>query len=294
MTLQRILRWRSRPGWPSEPDDLLIRQLEALASRQAPDVGARVAGRRDALLDEFRRASAVRRNRVGLRMPRLAPALAGAALLVVLTAGSLAASGPGLPLYGVRLVAEELVLPAAGPERLTAQLDRLDRRLEEAAAATRRGDAHAAAAALHAYEEIAAELRAGPIPDGTDVPAADRRLEEQIRRLEQLQAADPGSSQAIGSARSTLTWLAGRGPGQGSPSPAPEGSQPAPSPHPSSGAGGASSRPASPLPTGAEGSTAPLPTPAASSAGGPEGTGGPGTSPGGQGEGGTNSGRPGG
>ncbi len=84
----------------------------------------------------------------------------GAALLVAaaLAAGAMSsvalAAQPGGGLYGARVWAETLTLPASPRERAVAELARLDERLAEITSATARGDDAAAEAALAAYQSI--------------------------------------------------------------------------------------------------------------------------------------------
>jgi hypothetical protein len=88
----------------------------------------------------------------GARIGRSARlAFAVALVVVVAGAGGTAASGPGAPLYAVRLAVERTMLPAPGqPTRLDAELSLVDRRLADATAALRRADRRAASAALGA------------------------------------------------------------------------------------------------------------------------------------------------
>jgi hypothetical protein len=282
MIFDRLFRRGSSSAWADGADDALVQRLEAVALNQVPDVAQRVARRREALLAEYLRAAGQRAARTSFRPMRLAPALAGAVLLIVLTAGGLAASGPGLPLYGLRLAAEEVFLPAGGAERLAAQLDRLDRRLDEAFRASDTGDATAAASALHAYERIATELQAGQHPGATQIATVAERLRHQVQRLERLQLAEPGATgpaKALGSADAMLLWLAAPDLGDPSPSPAPASAEPTPSASPQSSAG-QTGHP-SPGQTGS-GSSPPGPSAGASATGGPAasgGEGGPSASP---------------
>ena len=95
-----------------------------------------------------------------LALPRPLVASALALGVVAASAGLVAAySGPAEPFYGVRLAAEEMLLPSSGPARVLDELARLDMRLAEAQAAARQGDAMAATAALDAYRnELAATV----------------------------------------------------------------------------------------------------------------------------------------
>jgi hypothetical protein len=235
VSLIRILRPRRQSGWDDPPADPLVAALEALASAQT-DVTARVDRQRTRLRAAFVQASvrgaAPVRARSSFAPRRLAFALSTALLLVVMTAGGIAASGPGLPLYGVRLAAEELFLPPGGMARVTAQLDRLDDRLDEVSRALAADDAAAAAAALVAYDRIAGELLSGSRPAPQDRAAVQARLTAQLRHLEQIQAADPlsGPKDAITRANAVLAWLVAPGPDGGTPGPT--GATPSPTASP--------------------------------------------------------------
>ena len=80
--------------------------------------------------------------------------LVAAALAAGVMSGVALAAQPGGGLYGARVWAETLTLPASPRERAVAELARLDERLAEITAATARGDDGAARAALAAYEAI--------------------------------------------------------------------------------------------------------------------------------------------
>ncbi len=99
----------------------------------------------------------------GARIGRtVRPSLVVALVVVVAGAGGTAASGPGAPLYAMRLAVERTMLPAPGqPTRLDAELTLVDRRLADAAAALRREDPRAASAALGA---VVGDV-AGIVPD---------------------------------------------------------------------------------------------------------------------------------
>lgn len=116
------------------------------------------------------------RERVG-RVFRIAFAVA--LVVVVAGAGGTAATGPGAPLYSVRLAVERTLLPARGqPARLDAQLALVDRRLADAAAGLRRDDTGAATAALEAV--------AGDVTDiGRDATILPLRRREALERLDE-------------------------------------------------------------------------------------------------------------
>jgi hypothetical protein len=114
------------------------------------------------------------RERVG-RAVRIA--FAAALVVVVAAAGGTAATGPGAPLYSVRLAVERTLLPGRGqPARLDAQLALVDRRLADAVAGLRRGDTGAATAALEAV--------AGDVMDiGRDATILSLPRREALERL---------------------------------------------------------------------------------------------------------------
>jgi hypothetical protein len=100
-------------------------------------------------------------------------ALMAAALSLLLLAGVAFASGPGSPLYGVRLWAETVGLPSEPGARADADVDRLEKRMNEAVGAANSGNGSAVSAALAAYREI--------LDDAID---ADARRESASDRLE--------------------------------------------------------------------------------------------------------------
>ena len=91
---------------------------------------------------------------------RAAAAVLAACLVVGIGAGSVAASQAGGPLYGPRMWIEAATLPSDPMARASAQLGRLDARLQEVRVASASGNAGAAEAALDAYAVIAADLDA--------------------------------------------------------------------------------------------------------------------------------------
>jgi hypothetical protein len=177
-------------------DDQLTRRLEAYAeARLSPELSATIrmrarvmaAAHRHAALaraDADRAAAAAliaaephadRTRRSQWRRPLTA--LLAAGLTLGVGVGSVAASQAGGPLYGVRIWAETLTLPSEADARAQAELERLQERLAEAAAATAAGDTNAANAALEAYAAIVNEATEGA---GNDVSAA-ATLETGVR-----------------------------------------------------------------------------------------------------------------
>ena len=157
-------RWQGQ----TEADADLRARLESYAETAlAPDATA-TARARAAVMAEARRRTAdaapadaaqpsvTPRPALMSRRPRfrlaLGPGLLAAALLVVLVGvGGVLASTAGGPLYGLRLWAEELTLPAEPAARVGAQLARLDERLGEAEEGAESGNGGAVSAALEAY-----------------------------------------------------------------------------------------------------------------------------------------------
>lgn len=175
-------------------DDELARRLEAYAeARLSPELSATTrmrarvmaAAHHQAALaraDAARTAAAAaaeaqadRTRRSPWRRPLTA--LLAAGLTLAVGVGSVAAAQPGGPLYGPRIWAETLTLPANANDRALAELRRLEDRLAEAAAAVAAGDLNAANAALDAYAAIVAEATADV---GNDVAAA-ATLENGVR-----------------------------------------------------------------------------------------------------------------
>lgn len=144
------------------------RRLEAFArARLSPDPRA-VARTRARVMREARlqfeaariAAHVVPAMTMAQRRPlarRLAMPLLAASVWVGIAVGSVAAAQAGGPLYPTRLWIEAATLPAAAPDRATAEISRLDARLGDAMSAAARGDTGAVAAALEAYRAIADE-----------------------------------------------------------------------------------------------------------------------------------------
>jgi len=177
-------------------DDELARRLEAYAeARLSPDLLATTRMRARVMAAAHHRAAlaradadlaavvaaraadarANRTRRSAWRRPLTA--LLAAALTLGIGVSSVAAAQPGGPLYGARIWAETLTLPANANERALAELRRLEDRLAEAAAASAAADTQAANAALDAYAAIVAEATDDV---GNDVSAA-ATLENGVR-----------------------------------------------------------------------------------------------------------------
>jgi hypothetical protein len=177
-------------------DDELTRRLEAYAeARLSPELSATIRMRTRIMAAAHRQAALARadadraaadaaiaaqahvdRTRRS-RWRRPLTALLAAGLTLAVGVGSVAASQAGGPLYGVRIWAETLTLPSEADARAQAELQRLQDRLAEAAAATAAGDTNAANAALEAYAAIVNEATDDA---GNDVSAA-AKLETGVR-----------------------------------------------------------------------------------------------------------------
>ena len=189
-------RMDDEPMQQDRTKDELTQRLEAYAeARLSPDLSATIRMRARAMAAAHRhaalaqadadRAAAVaaeagltrfdRTRRSAWRRPLTG--LLAAGLTLGLGVSSVAAAQPGGPLYGARVWAESLTLPAEANARAQAELDRLQSRLAEAAAAAAAGDTNAANAALEAYSGIVNEATQGA---GNDVSAA-ATLETGVR-----------------------------------------------------------------------------------------------------------------
>ena len=103
------------------------------------------------------------------------PALAATAALLglaVVAGGTVAASGPGGPLYGARLWVETLTLPSDATARAAAELDHLQARLDDATAAAANGNGDAVTAALDAYRQT--------LTDASSLAAGDPTREQHL------------------------------------------------------------------------------------------------------------------
>jgi hypothetical protein len=177
-------------------DDELTRRLEAYAqARLSPDLSATIRMRARAMAAAQRHAAlaqadadraaavAAQASVVSFERPRRSTwrrpltALLAAGLTLGIGVSSVAAAQPGGPLYGARVWAESLTLPAEADARAHAEVERLNARLAEAAAAAAAGDTNAANAALEAFAGIVNEATQGA---GNDVSAA-ATLETGVR-----------------------------------------------------------------------------------------------------------------
>lgn len=243
MMLDRFLRWRRGEvvGWDDQPGDTLPDLVASLAALDTPEIAAGVERSRQRILDAYRAgvreqvpsASSVIPSRRPYTTRRWAYALVAAALLVGLAGGAVVASGPGEPLYPYRVAWEGLLLPTDGEARITAQLDRMDRRLDEAERAASEGDRQAVGGALRAYAGIATSIDIDGLGDEARL-AHQVRIAAQERRLERLAIADPmDGPAALQAARRLRARLGPEGTDPTSPGPAGPSSEPTTAPSPS-------------------------------------------------------------
>jgi len=120
-----------------------------------------------------RRAAAARTT---WRRP-VAAVIAGCLTLAILV-GTAFAAGPGGPLYAARLWTEMANLPAGLVDRADAEVNRLERRIQEAQQASTAGDGAATEAALVAYSRIVVEAAKGTDRD----PAAEAAIQLSVTR----------------------------------------------------------------------------------------------------------------
>jgi len=192
----------------------LEQRLDAYARARlniAPEAAARVRAR---LMREARQALAAgatpgvtlvgtRMNaqtgsRMRSRVRRGGALLLAAGLAVGVLAGTAAAATPGGPLYGARVWAEEMTLPADPTQRAAAELRRLESRLVEIQAAAQSGDRGAVAAAIAAYGQIADEALAEAGTDASRLDLLRLALDRHLAILQSVAATAPAqASEAI-------------------------------------------------------------------------------------------------
>jgi len=156
--LERILNAYADARLSPDP-----RATAATRARVLREAEFSFAAARDAAAERAARASERRANwsRFGGRYGLIAAAVT----LSVAFAGVALASNAGDPLYGVRVWFESATLPGAGDARASAELERLDARVMELAAAVDDGNGPGAAAAAAAYRAIVNEALVGAAGD---------------------------------------------------------------------------------------------------------------------------------
>lgn len=147
---------------------------------------------------------------------RPAAALFAGCLTLGLLGGTAFAASPGGLLYTARLWTEMATLPAEVDARATAEVSRLDARIQEAQQAVAVGDAPATEAALVAYSSIVVEAAGGTQGD----PTANAAIESSVRRhiailtllIDRVpEAARAALEQALASSMAVLRDLDGSG-----------------------------------------------------------------------------------
>ena len=148
---------------PIEPgEEELARRLQAYAdARMTPsdEATARMRATVETALGSLGRAAhepAAATRRFGWRRSA-ATLLAGGLTLAIVAGAAAYSTRPGAPFYAARLWTEAVNLPTAIVVRAQAEVDRLERRIQEARDASDSGDAGAADAALIAYSTILTE-----------------------------------------------------------------------------------------------------------------------------------------
>ncbi len=174
---------------PLTDDDVAHRLAAYAAARLSPSPAA-TARMRAQVMDAVRETPArtargssepvsmAAHRRTPTRPRRALAALMAAALSVLLLTGVAFASGPGGPLYGLRLWVETVSLPSEPGARTDADVNRLDARVDEAVGAARNGNGSAIAAALAAYREILQDA----LDSASQVNARNDRLEAALLR----------------------------------------------------------------------------------------------------------------
>jgi hypothetical protein len=250
-------------GWSNHGEDSTAEAMQAAARQLSPDEAAldRMFQASRQAFREARLERSIRetdRPRAPRRL-RLAAALS-VALLAVSATGVLAAteSDPGEPFYRTRLAVEAFFLPAAGtPDRLTADLDRAQARLDEALTAWAAGNGNAEADALGAYADVVGSMA---VPEDEALRAQMQERLALQRVLLQTLSADGGDGYPeLERAMNRVGQLIEGSGQQPTPTPAPTGQGPdaTPSHGPGSSGGGQQPSPSGqgPNPSGGPGDT---------------------------------------
>jgi hypothetical protein len=126
--------------------------------------------------------------------------LVGASVMLVIAGAGLAAaeSGPGQPLYGLRLAIGNVTLPHEEPAHQRGLADQLDDRLSEVGTAARTGDLLGARAAIDQYLHTLSELSR----DGVTDPTILALLQRHQDTLQELLAVAP--AQAAGGVQQAI------------------------------------------------------------------------------------------
>lgn len=181
-------------GWsPTDLDDA----LERFATTGLAPRSDQLERGRAAVLHAFTQRPARRAH--GLRAWSLAAALG----LILVAAGAVVAaeSGPGQPLYGLRLAIGSITLASEEPAHGRGLAHQLDDRLAEAGVAARKGDGRAADAALSEYLHTLSELTRNGISD-PDILSLLQRHQDTLQELLSVAPAEAtgGVQQALSAA----------------------------------------------------------------------------------------------
>jgi hypothetical protein len=181
------------PGPSKEMDDEVVRRLAAYGrSRLEPSTDA--AERMRATVMAAAEGAPVRPRLRLVRpsgMRRWAYAAMLAAVLALAVGGTALGAGPSSPLYPVRLWLETVTLPADVNARTDAELNLLQERIDEAAAAAASHDQSAVAAALAAYRAEIEALLATAGDDGARLAKLEAALGTHLIVLETLSTKVP-------------------------------------------------------------------------------------------------------
>jgi hypothetical protein len=172
---------------PADDVELLIGRYAAV--RLAPDPD-QIARGRAAVLAAPVAAGAMPAPSPRRRHPFLRGwSLAAAFALLLVAVGSLVAaeSGPGQPLYGLRLAIGSVTLPVGEPAHERGLAAQLDDRLTEVGAAAEIGDGRGVRAAIHEYLRTLSELTRNGVTD----PAILALLQRHQDTLQQLLSVAP-------------------------------------------------------------------------------------------------------
>jgi len=184
----------------ADPEARARSRARVMAEARAASNAAQVVAMPAPVGPVARRSAAEPRARLVFGRFRMPATIAATLLLVgVLTVGAaVAGSGPDGPFYAARLWVEDQTLPSDANARAAAQLDRLDARLAEAAAAADAGNGAAVTSALDAYRAGADAALSGA---GVDPTRREHLAAELGRHVAVLNALVPlvpdRASQAI-------------------------------------------------------------------------------------------------
>lgn len=192
------MRW---PSFGRRTDDPRVAATQSLlaefAARQEPLSAEQRIRIRTATLAAFQaQRVAGARQLPARRIPRRA-AIALALTAALALAGTVAAaeSGPGQPLYGLRLTVESLTLPSGGDARTEALLAQLDRRLAEAQDESAKGNGNGVADAVRAYVATLDGLT-GDRGQGVSQTAVQAALQQHTDVLNVLLGSAPAPAQS--------------------------------------------------------------------------------------------------